>query len=85
MEQCKERVIVIEDVTKCTEHPFSYVLGQLKCAYQTGQEYSIKVPSGTVPFNVLRMYAERYNVEMIISDEGSFTTFVFRPRKREKS
>lgn len=81
MEQCKEKVVVIEDVTKCTEHPFSYVLGQLKCAYYTGEEYSIKVPSGTVPLNVLRMYAERYKVEMLMIDEGSFTTFTFKPRR----
>lgn len=78
--ECAEKFIEITDFSKCTEHPFTYVIEQLKCASSRREEYGIKVPSGTIPMNILLMYADKYNVDVDARDEGGFTVFRFRPR-----
>lgn len=79
-EDCSQKHIEILDFSRCTEHPFAYVLAQVKCASKGG-EYSIKVPSGTIPLNVLLLYVSRYNVEMSSQEEGDFTVFKFSSKK----
>lgn len=80
-ENCEEKFIEITDFSKCTEHPFTYILEQLKCASKTKEEYKAKVPAGTIPLNILMMYADKYGVEVETKDEDGFTTFVFRPKQ----
>lgn len=80
-EDCSQKFIEITDFSRCTEHPFAYVLAQVKCASSRGEEYSIKVPSGTIPLNVLLLYVSRYNVEMSSQEEGEFTVFRFSQKK----
>jgi len=79
-EECKDRFVEITDFSKCTEHPFTFVLEQLKCASKTREVFGIKVPAGTIPLNILLMYADRYGVDVETKEEGGFTTFVFKPK-----
>jgi len=80
-EECEAKLLEITDFSKCTEHPFTYALEQLKCAAAKKEEYGIKVPSGTIPLNILLMYAEKYGVNVETKEEGEFTVFTFKPAK----
>lgn len=80
METCSEKFIEITDFSKCTEHPFTYVLEQLKCAANQKEKYGIKVPSGTIPLTILKMYVDKYNVDIEIKEENDFTVFWFKPK-----
>ncbi|MEM0021617.1 MAG: hypothetical protein QXT69_05765 [Fervidicoccaceae archaeon] len=74
---CDETDIVIEDITKCTEHPLTLIVELMKCARESGKRYSVRVPHGSVPLNLLMEYARRYDVSLDVSSEGEYVRYVF--------
>lgn len=73
---CEEKDIVIEDVTKCTEHPLTLILELFECAVKNKSKYSVKVPHGSVPFNLLMEYAKKYGVKIDVESEGEFVKYI---------
>ncbi|AFH43037.1 hypothetical protein IOK49_04900 [Fervidicoccus fontis] len=79
---CKEKEIVIEDVSKCTEHPFTLLIEKMECANENGEIFAVTVPSGTVPFNLLLDYANKYNVLIDVKPENDKIKYIIIPKKR---
>jgi hypothetical protein len=77
---CDETDVVIEDITKCTEHPLTLIVDLMKCAKETGRKYSVKVPHGSVPMNLLMEYAKRIGVSVDFSSEDEYSKFTFYAR-----
>lgn len=79
MEECEETEVTIDDITKCTEHPLTLIVELMKCAKKKGEKYVVKVPYGSVPFNLLMEYAKRYGVSVDASSEGEYAKYIFLP------
>jgi len=77
---CEETEPIIEDITKCTEHPLTIVVEMMKCAKEKGRSYAIKVPHGSIPMNLLMEYARRYGVLVDASTEGEYAKYIFSPQ-----
>jgi hypothetical protein len=78
--RCDEPEVTIEDITKCTEHPLTLIVELMKCAKEKGKKYTVKVPHGSVPLNLLMEYAKRYGVSVDASSDGEYAKYIFSPR-----
>ena len=77
MNVCERDFHDITDFSKCTEHPFTTIVKIIECASKTGRTYSVLVPSGSIPLNILLEYVKKYNVAFDVNEKGENTELVF--------